>query len=268
MQLVWRTFCKSIKELRPCANLPPKVVRTNVLEWRTPEDRDEKTRRSCIKTPQLGHGDNDVQSPQLRGPWSKMQKTKRDTRWVKTGPGKAQAGQPSPFWWRFGPPFLWCKVCGTLIVWASRHSSETPSSSSESPSKRGSTMRETLGGGHSRERSLPSPREVATRKEDAKSLPQRHRSWRNEDPSSSEASTISTVPCLVPDGVKSFVYPWSCNGTGSLVTYISCLMDHLSIIPFCWWCLMFKASYCSFGVAPVDRVNIPCSLGLVLITFA
>jgi hypothetical protein len=26
---------------------------------------------------------------------------------------------------------------------------------------------------------------------------------------------------------------------------------------------MFKVSYHAFGVAPVDRVNIPCSLGLV-----
>jgi hypothetical protein len=33
----------------------------------------------------------------------------------------------------------------------SRHSSETPSSSSELPRKRRSTMRETLGGGHSGE---------------------------------------------------------------------------------------------------------------------
>jgi hypothetical protein len=31
---------------------------------------------------------------------------------------------------------------------------------------------------------------------------------------------------------------------------------------------MFKASYRAFGVAPIDRVNIPCSLGLVSITFA
>jgi hypothetical protein len=51
MQLVRRTFCKLIKELRPCANLPPKVAGTNVLEWRTPEDRDEKTGSSCIKIP-------------------------------------------------------------------------------------------------------------------------------------------------------------------------------------------------------------------------
>jgi hypothetical protein len=49
MQLVRRMLCKSIKELRPCANLPPKVARTNVLEWRTPEDRDEKAESSCIK---------------------------------------------------------------------------------------------------------------------------------------------------------------------------------------------------------------------------
>jgi hypothetical protein len=51
MELVRITFCKTIKELRPCANLPPKVARTNVVEWRTPEDRDEKTESSCIKIP-------------------------------------------------------------------------------------------------------------------------------------------------------------------------------------------------------------------------
>jgi hypothetical protein len=68
MQLVRRKFCKLMKELRPCANLPPKVAWTNVLQWRTPEDRDEKARSSCIKIPQLGREDNDVQSPQLKGP--------------------------------------------------------------------------------------------------------------------------------------------------------------------------------------------------------
>jgi hypothetical protein len=62
-----RMFYKPIKELRPCAKLPPKVARTNVLEWRTPEDRDEKGGSSCIKIPQLGRGDNDVQSPQFKG---------------------------------------------------------------------------------------------------------------------------------------------------------------------------------------------------------
>jgi hypothetical protein len=30
-------------------NLPPKVAKTIVLEWRTLEDRDEKTGSSCIK---------------------------------------------------------------------------------------------------------------------------------------------------------------------------------------------------------------------------
>jgi hypothetical protein len=68
MQLVRRMFCKTIKELRPCANLPPKVASTNVLEWRTLEDQDEKAGSSCIKIPQLGRRDNDVQSPQLKGP--------------------------------------------------------------------------------------------------------------------------------------------------------------------------------------------------------
>jgi hypothetical protein len=67
MQLLRRTFCKSIKELRPCANFPPKVARTYVFQWRIPEDRDEKTGSSCIKIPQLSRGDNDIQSPQLKG---------------------------------------------------------------------------------------------------------------------------------------------------------------------------------------------------------
>jgi hypothetical protein len=89
MQLVRRTFCKSIKELRPCANLPPNVARTNVLEWRTPEDRDEKTESSCIKTPQLGRGDNDIQSPQLTGP--KIQSA-RDGPWSKLGLDRARKG--------------------------------------------------------------------------------------------------------------------------------------------------------------------------------
>jgi hypothetical protein len=101
MQLVQRTFCKTIKELRPYANLPPKVARTNVLEWRTPEDRDEKA-GSCIKIPQLGRGDNDVQRPQLKGP---MIQSARDGPWSKLGrnraqkgpSGTAQADQPSPF---------------------------------------------------------------------------------------------------------------------------------------------------------------------------
>jgi hypothetical protein len=72
MQLVRRTFCIPIKELRPCANLPPKVARTNVLEWRTPEDRDEKTRSSCIKIPQLDRGDDDLKMTQMKGAKCKM----------------------------------------------------------------------------------------------------------------------------------------------------------------------------------------------------
>jgi hypothetical protein len=67
MQLVWRTFCKKIKKLRPCANLPPKVAKTNVLKWRTPEDRDEKTRSSCIKIPQLDRCDDDLKMTQMNG---------------------------------------------------------------------------------------------------------------------------------------------------------------------------------------------------------
>jgi hypothetical protein len=96
MQLVRRTFCKSIKELRPCANLPPKVARTIVLEWRTPNDRDEKIGSSCIKTPQLGRGDNDVQSPQLKGPMIQNAKDEACHKWAETGPGKAQDGRPRP----------------------------------------------------------------------------------------------------------------------------------------------------------------------------
>jgi hypothetical protein len=92
MHLVRRTFCKSIKELRPCANWPPKVARTNVLEWRTPEDRDEKAGSSCIKIPQLGRGDNDVQSPQLKGP---MIQSARDGPWSPEGPRPASPCGPA-----------------------------------------------------------------------------------------------------------------------------------------------------------------------------
>jgi hypothetical protein len=42
------------------------MARTNELEWRILEDRDEKTGSSCIKIPQLGHRDNNVQSPHLK----------------------------------------------------------------------------------------------------------------------------------------------------------------------------------------------------------
>ena len=72
MQLVRRTFCITIKELLQCANLPPKVARTNVLEWRTPEDRDEKTGRSCIKIPQLDRSDDDLKMTQMKGGKCKM----------------------------------------------------------------------------------------------------------------------------------------------------------------------------------------------------
>jgi hypothetical protein len=93
MQLVQRTFCKTIKELRPCANLPPKLARTNVLEWRTPEDRDEKTGSSCLEIPQLGRGDNDVQSPQLKG---LMIQNARDGAWRKLGQNWARKGPGQP----------------------------------------------------------------------------------------------------------------------------------------------------------------------------
>jgi hypothetical protein len=60
------------KELRPCVNLPPKVARINVLEWRTPEDRGEKTGSSCIKIPQLDRGDDDLKMTQMKGAECKM----------------------------------------------------------------------------------------------------------------------------------------------------------------------------------------------------
>jgi hypothetical protein len=43
------------------------VARTNVLERRTPKDREEKTGSSCIKITQLARGDNNIQNPQLNG---------------------------------------------------------------------------------------------------------------------------------------------------------------------------------------------------------
>jgi hypothetical protein len=72
MQLVRRTFSKIIKDLQPCANLPQKVARTNVLEWRTLEDRNEKTRSLCIKIPQLDRGDDDLKMTQMKGGKYKM----------------------------------------------------------------------------------------------------------------------------------------------------------------------------------------------------
>jgi hypothetical protein len=71
-------FCRN--SCVKCENLPPKVARTNVIAWRTPEDRDEKAGSSCIKIPQLGRGGNDVQSPQLKGP---MIQSARDGPWSK-----------------------------------------------------------------------------------------------------------------------------------------------------------------------------------------
>jgi hypothetical protein len=65
-------FCKTIKELRPSANLPPKVARTNVLEWRTPDDQDEKTGSPCIKIPQLDRGDDYLKMTQMNGGKCKM----------------------------------------------------------------------------------------------------------------------------------------------------------------------------------------------------
>jgi hypothetical protein len=42
------------------------VARTNVLEWRTLEDRDEKTGSSCIKIPQLDRGDDDLKMTKMK----------------------------------------------------------------------------------------------------------------------------------------------------------------------------------------------------------
>jgi hypothetical protein len=71
------------------------------------------------------------------------------------------------------------------------------SSPSEPPRKRELTTRETLGGGYSRE-IIAKPKggrhEEGGRRELATAPPELKD---NEDPSSSEASTISTVPSLV-----------------------------------------------------------------------
>jgi hypothetical protein len=48
------------------------VARTNVLEWRTPEDRDEKTGSSCIEIPQLDRGDDDLKMTEMKGAKCKM----------------------------------------------------------------------------------------------------------------------------------------------------------------------------------------------------
>jgi hypothetical protein len=53
-----------------------------VLEWRTSEDRDENAGSSCIKIPQVGRGDNDVKSTQLKGT---MIQSARDGPWSKLG---------------------------------------------------------------------------------------------------------------------------------------------------------------------------------------
>jgi hypothetical protein len=66
-------FYKTIKELRPSANLPLKVAMTNVHEWRTPEDRDEKTGSSCIKIPELDRGDDDLKMTQMKGAKCKIE---------------------------------------------------------------------------------------------------------------------------------------------------------------------------------------------------
>jgi hypothetical protein len=48
------------------------VARTNVLEWRTPEDRYEKAGSSCIKIPQFDRGDDDLKMTQMKGAKCKM----------------------------------------------------------------------------------------------------------------------------------------------------------------------------------------------------
>jgi hypothetical protein len=79
-----------------------------------------------------------------------------------------------------------------------------PSSSIEPLRKRRSTMIGTLGGGHSRE-IIAKPKggchEEGGHQELATTTPELKD---NEDPSSLEASTISTVPCLAPWWCKIF----------------------------------------------------------------
>jgi hypothetical protein len=119
-------------------------------------------------------------------------------------------------------------ICN-LIAGASRHSPETSSSPSEPPRKRRSTTRETLGGGHSRE-IIAKPKGGCHEEGGLRELVMAPPELKdNEDPSSSEDSTISTVPCLVSWWGKPFVCPWSCNRTWSVVNFISYL-DHMSII--------------------------------------
>jgi hypothetical protein len=94
--------------------LAPKVARTNVIEWRTPEDRDEKAGSSCIKIPQLDRRDNDVQSPQLKGPMIQSARDGLWTNWAKTEPRRAQASRPvwtgpTPSGGGSGPPFFGVK---------------------------------------------------------------------------------------------------------------------------------------------------------------
>jgi hypothetical protein len=61
-----------IKEIGQFENLPPKVPRTNVPEWRTPEDQDEKTGSSHIKIPYLDRRDDDLKMTQMKGAKCRM----------------------------------------------------------------------------------------------------------------------------------------------------------------------------------------------------
>jgi hypothetical protein len=73
-----------------------------------------------------------------------------------------------------------------------------PSSSSEPPKKKRLTTRETLGGGHSRE-IIAKPKGCHHEEGGHRELAMVPLELKdNEDPSSSEASTIPTVSCLVP----------------------------------------------------------------------
>jgi hypothetical protein len=89
------------------------------------EDRDEKTGSSCIKIPQLGRGDNDVQSPQIRGKRSKMQKMEREAKWAETEPKRSQAGRPC----RPAHPLLVVvrgPLSSVLSTWTPNHLGKSP----------------------------------------------------------------------------------------------------------------------------------------------
>jgi hypothetical protein len=62
-----------------------------VLEWKTPEDRDEKTRSSCITYLYLDRRDDEFKMTRMKGPSAKCQDESEE----KNGPEPAQKG-PRP----------------------------------------------------------------------------------------------------------------------------------------------------------------------------